>query len=105
MEARTVAGGIATAVAPPSGLTPLQQLLIEAITESMTGYVVPARALPPLDARQFALALARRNERYRARIVQLMLLGALVLNPLPETVVDRIDEYARELGISNDMLR
>jgi hypothetical protein len=105
MEARTVAGGIATAVAPSGGLTSLQQLLIEAITESMTGYVVPARALPPLDAQQLARALARRNERYRARIVQLMLLGALVLNPLPEEVVDRIDEYARELGISTDMLR
>jgi hypothetical protein len=38
-------------------------------------------------------------------MLQFMLLCALVLVPLPETVVRRIDEYARELGVSNDMLR
>jgi hypothetical protein len=38
-------------------------------------------------------------------MVQFMLLSALVLNPLPEAVVDRIDRYADELGVSNDMLR
>ena len=46
-----------------------------------------------------------RNERFRSRMVQLMLLGALVLNPLPEAVADRVDRYARELGVSNDVLR
>jgi hypothetical protein len=34
-----------------------------------------------------------------------MLLGALVLTPLPEEVARRIDGYATELGVSNDMLR
>jgi hypothetical protein len=49
--------------------------------------------------------MSSRNELFRARMVQFMLLSALVLNPLPETVVDRIDRYADELGVSNDMLR
>jgi hypothetical protein len=105
MGARTVAGGVATAAAPAGGLTSLQRMLIEAVTESMTGFVVAARALPRLDAQQFAHVLAHRDEKFRARMVQFMLLCALVLNPLPEEVVDRIDGYAHELGVSNDMLR
>jgi hypothetical protein len=48
-EARVIAGGVAAAVAPSSGLTGLQQMLIEAITDAMTGFVVPGRA-PPLLA-------------------------------------------------------
>ena len=38
-------------------------------------------------------------------MVQFMLLTSLVLNPLPDAVVDRIDRYADELGVTNDMLR
>jgi hypothetical protein len=104
MGARTIAGGVAAAVAQPDGLTSLQQLLIEAVTESMTGFVVPARRIPRFGPAEFATALARRDEGFRSRMVQFMLLCALVLNPLPEEVVDRIEEYARELGVSNDML-
>jgi hypothetical protein len=105
MEARTIAGGVAAAVAQPDGLTSLQQLLIEAVTESMTGFVLPARRIPRLGPAEFATALARRDEGFRSRMVQFMLLCALVLNPLPEEIVDRIEMYARELGVSNDMLR
>jgi hypothetical protein len=105
MEARTLAGGVAGAVAPAGGLTELQHLLIEAVTESMTGFVVPARHLPTLGPEEFARAIARRDEGFRSRMVQLMLLCALVLNPLPEEVADRIDAYADELGVTNDMLR
>src|SRR2546425_2930359 len=104
-EARVIAGGVAGAAAPESGLTSLQRMMIEAITESMTGFVVPAAALPRLDALEFARAMRDRNDAFRARMVQFMLLCALVLNPLPEDVVDRIDGYARELSVSNDMLR
>jgi ubiquinone biosynthesis protein Coq4 len=49
--------------------------------------------------------MATRDEGFRARMVQFMLLCALVLNPLPEEIIDRVDDYARELGVGNDMLR
>src|SRR6478672_2758333 len=103
-EARLIAGGVAGATAGAGGLTSLQRMMIEAITESMTGFAVPASAVPRLDAQEFASAMSGRNELFRSRMVQFMLLTALVLNPLPETVVDRIDRYADELGVSNDML-
>jgi hypothetical protein len=79
--------------------------MIEALTESMTGFVVPAAALPRLGPEEFARALSTRDEGFRTRMVQFMLLCALVLNPLPEDVVERIDRYANELGVANDMLR
>jgi hypothetical protein len=104
-ESRLIAGGVAAAAAPGGGLTSLQRLLIEALTESMTGFVVPASAVPRLSPHEFALGLRRRNEQFRSRMIQFMLLCALVLNPLPVTVAERIDAYASELGVTNDMLR
>jgi hypothetical protein len=105
LEARTIAGGVAGAVAPDGELASLQRLLIEAICESMTGFAVPARHVPWLGPAEFAHAMARRDEGFRQRMLQFMLLCALVLVPLPESVVRRVDEYAHELGVSNDMLR
>jgi hypothetical protein len=104
-EARTIVGGVAGAVAPGPELTSLQRLLIEAMCESMTGFVVPAQHVPRLGPTEFARAMAARDEGFRQRMLQFMLLSALVLVPLPEPVITRIDEYAAELGVSNDMLR
>ena len=104
-EARLIAGGVAGAAAPAGGLTSLQRMMIEAITDSMTGFAVPVSAVPRLGPEAFASAMSARNEMFRSRMVQFMLLTALVLNPLPEAVVARIDRYADELGVSNDMLR
>ena len=104
-EARIIAGGVAGATATATGLTSLQRMMVEAITESMTGFAVPAAAVPRLGPEAFAQAMSDRNENFRARMVQFMLLSAIVLNPLPEAVVDRIDRYAAELCVSNDMLR
>jgi hypothetical protein len=104
-EARMIAGGVAGAVAPSDGLTSLQRVVIEAVTESMTGFVVPVQVLPRLGPEAFAEALRPRNALFRAHMLRFMLLAALVLNPLPEDVVERIDRYAGELGVENDMLQ
>ena len=103
-EARTIAGGVANAVAADGELTGLQRLLLEALIESMTTFVVPVRNVPRLGPAEFARALARRSEPFRQRMLQLMLVCALVLVPLPDEVVKRIEEYASELGVTNDML-
>jgi hypothetical protein len=105
VEARIIVGGVAAAIAPDGRLTSLQRLMLEALVESMTGFVVPAAAVPRLGPEEFARAVADRNALFRSRMVQLMLMGALVLDPLPEMVVARIDRYAAELGVGNDMLR
>jgi hypothetical protein len=104
-EARIIAGGVAGAAAPGGVLTSLQRVVIEALTESMTDWVVPASAVPRIGPEAFAQAMSDRDEGFRSRMVQFMLLCALVLNPVPDEVVDRIDRYAAELGVHNDMLR
>ncbi len=104
-EVRLIAGAVAAAVAPGGQLTSLQRLLIEAMVESMTGFVVPANHVPRISAEEFARALADRDEPFRHRMVHFMLLGALVLVPLPEEVVQRVENYARELCIDDSMLR
>jgi hypothetical protein len=104
-EARVIAGGVAAAVAPAGGLTGLQRMLIEAITDAMTGFVVPGATVPRLEAQEFARAMADRDAGFRARMLDFMLLCALVLNPLPEEVVERVESYARELNTDDTMLR
>ena len=104
-EVRIMVGGIAAAVAPGGQLTSLQRLLIDSLTESMTGFVVPVNHVPRLTPEQFAHAMARRDAMFRQRMLQFMLVCALVLVPLPDEVVSRIEDYARELGVQNDMLR
>ncbi len=86
-EARIIAGGVAAAVAPAGGLTSLQRLLVESLIESMTGFAVPVSRVPRLGPHEFANAMARRNRGFRQRMLQNMLLCALVLKPLPDAVV------------------
>jgi hypothetical protein len=104
-EVAVLARGVVGAVTPTGGLTTLQDVLLQATFEAMTGHTVTPRAVEPLGCTELAEALANRNEMFRHRIVQVMLLGALVLNPIPEAVVDQVEAYARELGVDDGMLR
>jgi hypothetical protein len=49
--------------------------------------------------------MADRDAGFRARMLDFMLLCALVLNPLPAEVVERVESYARELNTDDAMLR
>jgi hypothetical protein len=100
-----VARGIATAVAPEGGLTDVQAELLEAIASALTGVSVDYRALEPLGAEEFADALAGRDVGYRRRIVHHMVLGELVLRPIPVVVAHRVAVYAEALGVKDDFVR
>ncbi len=103
-EVQATANGVASAVAPAGGLTEVQRILIEALFPAMTGYPVDVDAFTPTTCEQFAHVLARRDRQFRTRGVQLMLLCALVLRPLPQEVVDRITAFARELDVDDHMI-
>ncbi|HEX6311991.1 MAG TPA: hypothetical protein VF152_10225 [Acidimicrobiia bacterium] len=98
------ARGVASAVAPRGGLTGVQRVLIEALFPAMTGYPVDVSSFEPMTAAGYAQALARRNLAFRTRGVQLMVLCALVLRPLPQEVADRVAEFARELQVDEAMI-
>jgi hypothetical protein len=95
---------MASVVAGPGGLTPLQRTLIEAFFPAMTGYTVDVDACRPMSPHDAAVVLAPRNLQFRTRAIQIMLLCALVLRPLPEEVAGRISEAARELCVDEEMV-
>ena len=104
-EVTLVARGIATAVAPESGLTDVQAELLEAIASALTGISVDYRALAPLGPQEFADCLAGSDLGYRRRIVHHMVLGELVLRPIPVVVAHRVATYAEALGVKDDFVR
>lgn len=104
-EVLLVSRGIASAVAPPTGVTEAQAGLLHAITLALTGALVDYRHLDPLPAEELAAVLAGRPVEYRRRIVHHMVLGELILVPLPEAVAARVAAYASALGIDDDFIR
>ncbi len=102
-EVEFLARGVASAVAPSGGLTDLQRLLVPAAFESMTGHR-PSVDQEPVGPEAFGRELARRNEAFRVRILQTMILGALVLRPLTDDVADRVEAFAKAMSVDDGML-
>jgi len=104
-EVTLVARGIATAVADESGLNATQAALLEAIASALTGVSVDYTALEPLGPDELADVLSGRDLVYRRRIVHHMVLGELVLRPIPVVVAHRVSKYAEALGVHDDFVR
>jgi hypothetical protein len=103
-EAHMQSRAIAALVAPDDGLTDTQRVLLEALWPAMTGHTIDLSDLDPPSVDVLGATLARRDLRFRSRTVQIMLLGALVLRPLPAEVADRISAAARDLGVDEGMV-
>jgi len=102
-EVSILSHGVVAAVTPDGGLTDVQRVLLAAVFDAMTGHPADLDG-PPVAAADFAAALAGRDAVFRTRIVQVMVLGALVLRPLPTVVADRVAAFARELSVDEGML-
>src|SRR5680860_1004097 len=97
-ESIRTAHGVAAAVAPDGEhLTDIQRLVFEALFPAMTGTPVDLATVPAISPEEFAYQLRRRNLAFRTRGVQLMVLGALVLRPIPASVAERVQAFAQEL--------
>lgn len=103
-EAQACLDAVLTAVDPGDGPTELQQLLIEAAFSAMTGHDLTRADGSTVDPDDLGGVLADRDAAFRTRILQMMILGALVLRPLPTTVADRVGRYAEELSVDDGML-
>jgi hypothetical protein len=104
-ETELLARAVSSAAAPPGGITHVQRAVINATIESMSGYVLDVGQLPPLGPDEFADAMRRRDQAFRSRMVQTMLLLELLLVPLPPEVTARVEQYAAALGVQDQMLR
>ena len=103
-ETQVMADGIASAVTGRAGLLPVQRSLIEALFPAMTGHDVTVADRPSLTAAEFAHAMARRDLGFRSRMVQVMLLCALVVHPLSDDVAESVSGFADELGVQEGMV-
>ncbi|MFF2550171.1 hypothetical protein ACFVUS_04180 [Nocardia sp. NPDC058058] len=103
-EVHLVARGVVTAAQGEQGLTPLQQLLIPALFLSLTGHPVELDSLAPITAEEYAHGLTRRNRIFRERVIQTMLLAALVVRPLPASVAEKLRVFADALDVDDDMI-
>ena len=104
-ETQLVADAITWAVRGPEGLTGTQRMLVVALLEAMTDHPVEIDEEIRTDASMLAEGFRDRDRAYRTRIVQLALLSALVLRPLPPEVVDRVAALASELWVDERMFR
>lgn len=95
---------IADTAAAPGGLSPLQRLLVEAVIPAMTGHPAVLDG-PPFAPGEFEGLVARRDLVFRSRVVQIAVLAALVLRPIPPEVVERVAQEARRVGVDDAMLR
>ena len=104
-EATLIARGIASAVAPIEGISATQVSLLGAVHSALTGHPVDVAGLEPLGPDELAEALAARPTELRHRVVHLMVLGELILRPIPPEVARRVEVYARALGIDDRFVR
>ena len=103
-ETQAIAVGVAAAAAPPGGLTGLQRVLLEAVTTALTDHPTDLSHAGPVTPDEFAQLMRLRAMDFRTRCVQLMVLTALVVRPLPEEVADRIEAFAAALGVEEGMV-
>lgn len=96
--------GVLSAASVNGTPTEFQRLLVGAMFEALTGHPYDAASFRAVDPDELAAAMARRSEAFRTRIVQTMILAALVLRPLPIEVANRVAEFARALSIDDGML-
>lgn len=103
-EVRLLARGVVSAVGGAERLTELQALLVRTLFHSMTGHDVDPYAVEPLEPGDLAAALERRTDVFRTRILQVALLVAFVVRPLPTAVVAGLRTYADALRVRDDMV-
>jgi hypothetical protein len=103
-EVDLIARAIATVAAPPAGLTDLQRMMIEALCPALTEHPVDVSHYVPITPDEFAEALRDRTLEFRTRVVQMTVLCALVLRPLPVAVAEHIERFAAALGVEEGMV-
>jgi hypothetical protein len=104
-EALLIARGVASAVDPGGGLAAVQVSLLGAVHTALMATDIDFSGLDPLGPEDLAGALAARPPDFRHRVVHHMVLGELILRPIPPEVARRVEEYARALGIDDRFVR
>jgi hypothetical protein len=104
-QARVIARGIVSAVRDGDHLTAVQSGLLSAVFESQFDLDVDADQLEPIDESEMVEEMSALDDEARRRVVQLMVLGELVLRPIPPEVARRVASYADALAVDDQFVR
>jgi hypothetical protein len=86
-------------------LTPVQRAVLNAMCEFLLGVALDLAAVELVGPTEFAHAMVGHDRRLIQRIVQAMLIGELLLYPLPLEVCRRVETYAADLGVDDESIR
>jgi hypothetical protein len=103
--ATSIARAIASAIEPEGGLEPIQVSLLGAVIEALLDVRVDLGSLEPFQPDELADVLAGRSDEFRRRVVHQMVLGELILRPIPPEVARRVAAYAAALDIDDQFVR
>lgn len=78
--------------------------MIAAHCEAYTDVILDPTWCAPVGPEELAEGLARRDWTYRVRILQEIIVTALVLNPTPPEVGQQVANYATALGVGDTIL-
>jgi hypothetical protein len=104
-EIMAIAGGLVAAVAPGDELEPVQHSLLGEILAALFGVDVDLAGVDRPDPERLAVALEPRTHEFRHRLVHLMVLGELILRPIPPAVARRVSDYADALDVDDKFVR
>jgi hypothetical protein len=104
-EVALIARGVATAISPDSGIEDVQVSFLGEVIEAVLDVRIDFASLEPLGAEELAAALVGKSEEFRRRIVHHMVLGELILRPIPPAVARRVAVYADALGANDQFVR
>jgi hypothetical protein len=104
VDAQTIAGAVAMAIAPEGGITRVQRGVMNALFELLVGSALDFETVRPVDPAELGEAMKQRDIRLLTRIVQLMLVGDLLLSHPVDEIAERIRGYADALGVDGEVL-
>ena len=103
-EVTLISNAIATAAAPDSGLSQLQETVLAAQTEAMTGHRYNRSWRSAVSPSELAAGIPERDRIFRIRVFQMMTLVALVVHPTPPEIGQRLRRFAEALDVGSDIL-
>ena len=104
-EATLIARGVVSAVRPEGGLEPVQASLFGAVFAALLDVPLDPDSLDPIEIDALADGISGRSDDFRRRVVHLMVLGELILRPIPPEVARRVAEFAEALGVEDQFVR
>ena len=101
-QAEAMVRGMASAVGGDDGMSTTQSAVLSAIARYIFGVETPVDELEPLSAAELAAAL---DPVLRRGAVRGMVTLEIVANPVTPALASRVEHYAHELGIDENMLQ